>query len=103
MDATTFARKSTELRDRVAAAALNVEAANRDRGEQAELAVRVFELSQALVEKWLSADYAAKRQLLEIVFLNFELDGLTLCYEMNKPFDVLIEGLISSYTRGERI
>lgn len=99
IDADTFACKSTELRDRMAAAALQVEAANRDRGEQADLAVRVFELSQALVDKWLSADYAAKRQLLEIVFSNFSLDGATLCYEVNKPFDVLIEGLVSSHTR----
>ena len=103
VDATTFARKSTELRDRVAAAALNVEAANRDRGEQAELAVRVFELSQALTDKWLTADYAAKRHLLEIIFSNFKLEDVTLCYKTNKPFDVLVEGLVSSYTRGERI
>ncbi len=101
IDADTFARKSTEIRDKLAAASLRVEAANRDRGEQAELAIRVFELSQALVEKWLSADYAAKRQLLEIVFSNFTLDGATLCYEVNKPFDVLIEGLETSQTRGD--
>lgn len=65
----TFASKSTELRDRIAAASLRVE--------------------------------AAKRQLLEIVFSNFVLDGATLCYEVNKPFDVLIEGLEMSQTRGD--
>ena len=101
IDADTFARKSTELRDKSAAAALRVEAANRDRGEQAELAIRVFELSQALVQKWVSADYAAKRQLLEIVFSNFTLDGATLCYDVRKPFEVLIEGLELSQTRGD--
>lgn len=47
----TFARKSTELRDRIAKATLKVEAADRNRGEQAELASRVFELSQALEQK----------------------------------------------------
>jgi hypothetical protein len=31
--------------------------------------------------KRIAADYAAKRQLLEIVFLNFKLDGVTLSYE----------------------
>jgi len=40
------------------------EAADRDRGEQAELALKVFELSKALVEKRLAADPPAKRQLL---------------------------------------
>jgi hypothetical protein len=35
----------------------------------------------------------AKRQLLEIVFLNFKLDGGNLCYETRKPFGVLAKGL----------
>jgi site-specific DNA recombinase len=52
----------------------------------------VFELSQTLKEQWLTADYAAKRRLLEIVCLNCRLDGVTLCPEMRKPFDVLVEG-----------
>lgn len=101
IDADTFARKSTELRDKIATAALRVEATNRDRGEQAELAIRIFELSQALVDKWVSADYAAKRQLLEIIFSNFTLDDVTLCYEVRKPFDVLVKGLSVPSTRGD--
>ncbi|MGA2230855.1 MAG: recombinase family protein [Tepidisphaeraceae bacterium] len=99
----TFAAKGTELRDRIANLTLQLEAADRDRGEQAEIAIKSFELSQSLVEKWLVADYAAKRQLLEIVFLNFKLDDVTLCYEMRKPFDVLAKGLLVSSHRGDRI
>jgi hypothetical protein len=41
--------------------------------------------------------------LLEMVFLNFRLDGVSLCYEMRTPFDVLAEGLVSKASRGERI
>lgn len=103
IDADTFASKGTELRDRMAQLSLQVEAADRDRGEQAELAEKVFELSQALVDRWLAADYSAKRQLLEIVFLNFRLEGVTLCYELRKPFDVLAEGLVLKESRGDRI
>ena len=59
--------------------------------EIADLAVRVFELSQTLKENWLAADYTAKRQILEIVCLNFRLDGTTLVCQTGKPFDALAE------------
>jgi hypothetical protein len=39
-----------------------MEVADRDRGEQAELAVKVFALSQSLTEKWLNADIAEKAE-----------------------------------------
>jgi site-specific DNA recombinase len=84
-----YGRESTELRDRIAELSLKVEATDRNRIEQAELAIKVFELSQALEEKWFDADYAAKRQMLEMVFLNLKLDDVSLCYEMRRPFDVL--------------
>jgi hypothetical protein len=103
IDAGTFASKSTELRDRMARLTLEMEAADRGSSEQADLAIKVFELSQTLVQKWLTADFSAKRQLLEIVFLNFKLDGVTLCYETRKPFDVLAKGLSVPLNRGDRI
>jgi site-specific DNA recombinase len=99
----TFGRKSTELRDRIADVTLKIEATNRDRSEQAELAIRTFELSQALEEKWLTADYSAKRQILETVFLNLKLDGVSLCYEMTKPFAALAKGLLVPSNRGDKI
>lgn len=99
----TFGRKSTELRDRIAETTLLMEAENRNRGEQAELAIKVFELSQALEERWVTGDSSAKRQILEMVLLNPKLDGVSLCYEMRKPFDVLAKGLLVSSNRGDRI
>ena len=53
----------------------------------------MFELSQTLRDNWLAADYAEKRQILEIVWLNFRLDDVTLVPTIRKPFDVLAEGL----------
>ena len=38
--------------------------------------------------KWLNADMSEKQQLL-IVGMNFFGDGVTLCPEMRKPFDIL--------------
>lgn len=103
IDQDTFAAKSTELRDRLAGIKLQLETLDRSHDETAELAVRAFELSQTLRERWLVADYAAKRRILEIVCLNYTLDGVTLVPEMRKPFDSLVEGLLSNISRGERI
>ena len=97
----TFARKGRELRDRLAQLNLQVDACDRSRAEHAEIAVKAFELSQTLKEKWLNADYRAKHQLLEIVCLNFSLEGVTLVPEMRKPFDVLAKGLVSENSRGD--
>jgi DNA invertase Pin-like site-specific DNA recombinase len=103
IDGDTFAAKSTELRDRAARLKLQAEVLDRGHDENADIAVKAFELSQSLMGKWLTADYAAKRQILEIVGLNWRLDDVTLIPEMREPFDVLAEGLISGKSRGERI
>ncbi|HET9131743.1 MAG TPA: tautomerase family protein [Terriglobia bacterium] len=71
--------------------------------ESADMAQRVFELSQSLTERWIASQHAAKRQILEMICLNFTLDGATLVPEMRKPFDVLIEGLCVSSSRGDKI
>src|SRR5579885_618040 len=103
IDQQTYARKSTELRDRLAAIKLPLDALDRSPDETAELAAKVFELSQTLRQKWLGADYDAKRRILEIVCLNCRLDGATLVPEMRKRFDVLAEGLLSEKSRGDWI
>ena len=103
IDQETYARKSTELRDRLASIKLQLDAVDRSHDELAELASKVFELSQTLREKWVTADYDAKRRILEIVCLNCTLDGITLCPTMRKPFDVLAEGLVSEKSRDDRI
>jgi site-specific DNA recombinase len=103
IDSDAFARKSTELRDRIATLAVNLESVDTTRGEQAEQAIKVFELSQNLSSQWLTAEYATKRQILDMVFSNFRLNGVTLCYEMRKPFALLAEGLLVSSNRGDKI
>jgi hypothetical protein len=103
IDQDTFARKHTELRDRLASIKLQLDALDRGHDETAELAAKVFELSQTLGNQWLTADYAAKRRLLEIVFLNCTLDDVTLVLTMRKPFDVLAAGLVSEKSRGDWI
>lgn len=103
IDHDVFGRKGTELRDRLASIKLQLDALDRSHDETAELASKVFELSQTLRQQWLTADYAAKRRILEIVCLNCRLDGVTLVPEMRKPFDVVAEGLLSEKSRGDWI
>ncbi|QOJ17884.1 MAG: recombinase family protein [Phycisphaeraceae bacterium] len=103
VDQETFARKHTELRDRLASIKLQLDVLDRSHDETAELASKAFELSQTLQEQWVTADYATRRRLLEIVCLNCRLDGATLVFTTRKPFDVLAEGLELSKSRGERI
>ena len=76
---------------------------DRSHDENADIAVKAFELSQSLRAKWVTADFAAKRRILEIVCLNLRLDDVTLCPTMRKPFDVLAEGLLSKESRGDWI
>jgi len=103
IDETTFARKHTEMRDRLASIKLQLDVLDRSHDETAELAAKVFELSQTLRQQWLTADYPEKRRLLEIVFLNCRLDDVNLVPTMRKPLDILAEGLLSENSRGDWI
>ncbi len=100
VDQGTFASKHTELRDRLSSIKLQMDVLDRSHDEIPELAVNVLELSQTLPNQWVSADYATKRRILEIVCLNCTLDGASLVPTTRKPFDVLIEGLYSQTSRG---
>lgn len=103
IDAETFSKKNTEFRDRIAATTLRMESVDRRRDEHVELAIKVFELSQDLAERWVTADYPAKRRVLDMVCLNFSLDDVSLVPEWRKPFDMLSEGLSVFSNRGDRI
>jgi len=92
-DEPAFNRKQTELRDRLASLKLQIDALDRSHDKTADLASKVFELSQTRRQQWLTADYDAKRQILEIVCLNCKLVDATLVPTMRKPFDLLAEGL----------
>lgn len=103
VDQDTYASKHTEIRDRMASLKLQLEVLSRSADETGELALKVFELSQTLRQQWVSADYATRRRILDIVCLNCILDGVTLVPTLRKPFDVLEKGMISEKTRGDRI
>ena len=62
--------------------------------EGGDAAIRVLELSQALTQKWVAADDATKRNLLDLLCLNLTLEGKTLVPELRRPFNLLAEGLL---------
>ena len=103
IDPTTYAQTARDLRDREAELKLEIDVADRGRHEIIDIAVKAFELSQTLRTKWVTANYAAKRRILEIVCLNCSLDDVNLCVTMRKPFDLLAKGLVSKDSRGDRI
>jgi site-specific DNA recombinase len=86
IDQATYARKATELRDRLASIKLQLEAVDRSHDESAELACKVIELSQTLRDRWVTADFDAKRRILEFVCLNCTLVGATRSPTIRKPF-----------------
>ncbi len=83
------------MRDELANLHLQLTSHDRSAEETADLAVKSFELPQALTARWLAADVRAKRQILEAVVLNFRMEGASLVAEMRKPFDLLVEGHFS--------
>jgi site-specific DNA recombinase len=93
VDEQTYRSKNTELRDLVARLTLQMEATDRRKDENADLALKTFELSQSLHGKWFGADYAVKRKILEMICLNSVLQGATLCISTKKPFNALVERL----------
>jgi hypothetical protein len=84
----TFAEKQAELRSKETRLQTKLDGQGGQQSECNELAVNVFELSQALTSKWLAADIAEKRLLLEIICLNWTLDGVNLVPQTRRPFDV---------------
>jgi hypothetical protein len=88
IDADIFAGKQTELRDRLAGLKLQLDVIDRSHDEMCDQAVKVTERSQALAQKWVTADYATKVRILKIVFLNCRLDDVTLVPTIRKPFVV---------------
>jgi hypothetical protein len=103
IDAATFAFKSRELRGLETQLTLEIDTAERVSHEIIDLAIEAYELSQCLGERWVTADYAAKRRILEILCLNHTLVDVSLSVSTRKPFDLLAKGLILKDSRGDRI
>lgn len=84
-----YAAKRNELQDRQAAIRLQLECTDRDDDQVAELAIKAFDLSQSLTERWLTADYNAKRTILSIMLETVQSNRGNLEFFPRKPFNLL--------------
>jgi site-specific DNA recombinase len=75
IEADTLRTKSLELKERETRIVEQLAACGAEQDEKADSAIKLFELTQALENKWLEADFESKRKILEMVFLNLRLDG----------------------------
>jgi site-specific DNA recombinase len=51
--------------------------------------ISIFELAEGMYDIFKSSDNIKKRELIKILFPNLELNGLNLCYSLQKPFNLL--------------
>ena len=102
IEADTFARKDSELRSLSNRLKLRLDGQEQQKTEIGDTAMKVLELSQHLKEKWVAADIAEKRVILEIVCLNLTFKNASLEVSMRKPFDVIAEGLVLKTGAEER-
>jgi hypothetical protein len=98
----TYSRKDGELRNLSKRLNLRLEGQQQQKTEIGDLAMKVLELSQCLKEKWVTADIAEKRVILEIVCLNLTFKDVSLTISMRKPFDAIAEGLVLKNGAEER-
>ncbi len=93
---TTYKSKERQLLDREAELEQLLHHEAQAQTEGGDTAIKVLELSQALKERWLTADQGTKRLLLDLLCSNFTLDGKTLVPELRRPFRFLAEGLLGA-------
>jgi site-specific DNA recombinase len=103
IDAETFSKKNTELRDRIATTSSRLNSIDQKPDGFGAFAAEVFELSQTLVDRWLRANFAIRRRIQNMVCLNFSLEGVSLVPEWRKPFDQMASGLSVCFHRGDKI
>ena len=78
-------------RDREAELKAKIDVADRGRHEIVGIVVKASELSQSSRQQWVTADYDAKRRILELVCLSWTLVDSSQVIAMRKPLDLLAE------------
>jgi flagellar biosynthesis/type III secretory pathway ATPase len=100
----TYLSKSQELKSEAkdveeAIGSLNAE----DSPVDVDLGLKLFDLSQNLVELWLGSNIAARREILDLLCLNRTLSDVSLDLVKRKPFDAIAKRPVLEKSRGDRI
>lgn len=102
IDEATFNAKSAELRREAEEVERQLDEAHFDPAN-GDLALRVFDFSQNLVDLWRGSNFAVRRDILNCVSLNRSLDDVSLRLVKRRPFDYLAERPFLKIGRGDRI
>ena len=84
-----YAAKRVELQERQAGIRAQLEASIRVGHEIANFAIKAFELSQSLEQRWVTAKYKAKRTILSILLETVRLNSDKLEFSLRTPFEIL--------------
>ena len=71
---------------------VQLETSDRNDREITELAIKAFELSHSLKQRWLTSDYNAKRTILSIMLDPARLNSENVEFSLRRPFDLLWDG-----------
>ncbi|HEY3319180.1 MAG TPA: hypothetical protein VGP72_01735 [Planctomycetota bacterium] len=72
-------------------------------GELARVAANVIDLTQTAAERWRGSNWHGRRELLDILSLNRQLDEISLSVTWASPFDAFAEMADIKDGRGDRI
>ena len=103
IDRSTFLDQQSSLRDQAEQLRANLAAEERDQSERVDTAAKAFELVENLADRWLTADPATKRLILDLVSLKRTLTAGSLDITWTSPFHLLAEQAEEEDGRSERI
>ncbi len=88
LDAEMCKRKDQELGSRATYLKVRLEGEERNQSEIGDMAMKLLELSQTLKNKWVIADVAENRAILEIVYSDFTFKDATLAWKGIKSITI---------------
>jgi site-specific DNA recombinase len=91
VDKDAYTEKAEEIKTEISKVEESLAEESKVNGEFMQLAEAAFNLSQRAVETWHGSNWAIRRELLEILSSNRELDVASLALTWNKPFDAFAE------------
>ncbi|MCZ7648073.1 MAG: recombinase family protein [Planctomycetota bacterium] len=98
----TFQEKNEGLKAELARVQEEMASETKVNAEFADMATAIFDLTQKAAETWLGSCNSVRRELLEILCTNRELDEVSLRLTWRCPFDEVAKTAISGYGVAER-
>jgi hypothetical protein len=98
-----YETKAVEIKSELARVQADLPASVTNVGELTKVASAVIDLTQTAAERWRGSNWDARRELLDILSLNRQLEETNLCVTWASPFDAFAEMADIEYGRGDWI